>query len=468
MSEPIPISLGQSSAPTRHGYEGASRHINCYSEEAGKEAEVPVIAYARNGLDTFSSSEVSGGVRAMMPIGNRLLAVKGRTICSIDSSGASSIIGGLASDGLVTMAANKRSPSQQVAICCDGVVMMYQAGAVTQITDEDLNAATSVIELDGYMLYGSRNGKLVASDLNSADVIDGLSYATAEASSDELIRVGRRGQEAVVFGAKTTEFWTNVAGDPFPFGRSTVRHYGCAAAGSVADLSETLVFVDHRRHVRLLNGYDAQRISTPPVERALEDETDLSSVRGFAFVERGHEMYALTGTAFTWVYDVNTGLWHERKSYGLSRWRVDCSCEFNGETLFGAYNLPIIYRSDPDLMDDDGDPIEVIVQPPPITAFPKQLSWDRLDIRMTPGVGLNTTAPAELSPEVMVDFSEDGGRTFGAQEHLALGEEAQGLTTLFTTNLGLAPRGGRTLRLSTSASVVRSYVSAHLTATRTR
>ena len=468
MSEPISISLGQSSAPTRYGYEGASRHVNCYSEEAGKEAEVPVITYARNGLETFANSATTGGVRAMMPIGNQLLAVKGRTICAIDASGASDIIGGLASDGLVTMAANKRSPSPQVAICCDGVVKLFQSGVISEITDGDLNAATSVIELDGYMLYASRDGKLVASDLNSADVIDGLSFATAEASSDENVRVARRGQEAVVFGAKTTEFWVNVAGDPFPFARQTVRHYGCAAAGSVADFTESLVFVDHRRHVRILNGYDGQRISTPPVERALEDEPDLSTVRGFSFVERGHEMYALTGTAFTWVYDANTGLWHERKSYGANRWSVDCACEFNGQTLFGAHAVSIVYRSDPDLMDDDDDPIEVIVQPPPITAFPKQLSWNRLDIRMTPGVGLNTTAPAELNPAVMVDFSEDGGRTFGAQEHLEIGEEAQGLTTLFTTNLGLAPRGGRTLRLSTSASVVRSYVSAHLTATRTR
>ena len=464
---PIPIFLGQQSAQTRHGHEGASRHVNCYSEEVGKEAEQAIVNYPSAGWETLASGTMSGGVRAMLEVGNRILAVIGRTICSIDNSGAVTVIGGLASDGLVTMAANKRAPTQQVAICCDGIVMMEQGGTVAQITDTDLNAATSVIELDGYILFGSRNGRLVASDLNAADVIDGLSFATAEASSDDLVRVARRGQEAVIFGVKTTEFWTNIGGDPFPFGRSTVRHYGCAAAGSVADVGETLAFVDHRRHVRMLSGYDAQKVSTPPVERALEDEPDISSVRGFSFVERGHEMYALTGTAFTWVYDLSTGVWHERESYGLSRWRASCSIMRDGVALFGDYALPIIYEASPDLETEDGNPIIMTVQTPPVTAFPKRLTWDRLDLRVIPGTGLNVVGQPNERPELMLDYSHDGGRNWSAQRMLNVGEHGQTLTNVYATRMGLAPKTGRTVRLTMSAAVVRGFVSAYLEAEKT-
>lgn len=456
----IPVFLGQSSAQTRHGHEGAARHVNCYSEAVGKEAEQSAVTYCIAGWDTWASGSMTGGVRAILEVGNRVLTVIGRTICSIDNSGAVTIIGGLASDGLVTMAANKRAPTPQVAICCDGIVMMEQGGTVAQITDTDLNAATSVIELDGYMLYLDRRGKLVSSDLNSADVIDGLSFATAEASADDGVRLARRGQEAVVFGTKTTEFWTNIAGDPFPFGRSTVRHFGCAAAGSVADLGETLAFVDHRRQVRLLNGYDAQRISTPPVERALEDEPDISSVRGFAFVERGHEMFALAGTSFTWVYDFNTGVWHERESYGLNRWRASCAVMRNGVAMFGDYALPIVYAASPSLETEDGNPIIMTVQAPPSTAFPDAVTWHRIDIRVIPGTGLAVSGQPNERPELMLDYSHDGGRNWGVQRFLNVGEQGQSLTNVYATRLGRAPRGGRTWRLRMSAAVVRGFVSA--------
>ena len=79
----------------------------------------------------------------------------------------------------------------------------------------------------------------------------------------------------------------------------------------------------------------------------------------------------------------------------------------------------------------------------------------RLYLDMVTGGGLNSTDPDESEPIVMLDWSDDGGRTFGHELHRSLGADGQYLQRVAFNNLGTTGRQGRIFRVRVSAAVAR-------------
>jgi len=70
----------------------------------------------------------------------------------------------------------------------------------------------------------------------------------------------------------------------------------------------------------------------------------------FCYHQEGHTFYVLNsdsiaaGISSTWVYDLNTGLWHERQSNGI-KWRAACGVYFPlaQKTIVGDYLNGTLY-----------------------------------------------------------------------------------------------------------------------------
>jgi len=100
------------------------------------------------------------------------------------------------------------------------------------------------------------------------------------------------------------------------------------------------------------------------------------------------------------------------------------------------------------------------IQTPPVHAFPYRLQHHALHLDVTAGMGLNSDDPAVSDPEVMIDWSDDGGATWSTQRQESLGRQGERGTHIVTRRLGVAR--SRTYRLSCSAAVARAISNAQL------
>lgn len=460
--EPFPIPLGIRSVPGRAGGpDSAARMINCYAEKIGDEGSITYPIYPIDGLQLFASPAATGGVRALVALdeSNTLLAVVGFSLYQRQGVGSAlteTIVGTIDGAGFVTTARN-RNASPMVAIVAERQVKIWQGGVLTLLSDPDLPAPNSVGFVDGYFVFAIDDGRWYISGIDD-DTVDALDFASAEGNPDGLLRVAVRGRDLLLMGPKTIEPWRNTGASPFPFERVTVIERGLLSAPSVAAYEETIVFVASDGTVRRLDGYATARISDHAVERAIQDEADKASISGEAWQKDGHSFYAVSGTNFTWVYNGTTQLWHENRSYQLTRWRCSQYVKFLDQHLFGDFTEPLIYEADRDTYDENGDPLVMIVQPPAINAYPYAIKINRVFARMVAGEGLNSTDDALADPQLMIEVSSDGGVTFGSMRSGSIGRLGERLKRIIFNRLGRFGEAGAVLRLTCSAPIKRAFL----------
>lgn len=469
MGDPIPVSKGKGSNAARYAQAGQARHVNCYTEETGEEGKTVDIIVAINGWELVATLTNGAGLRKMLVVDSQLLAISGRLLFSTNI-GFSPIttVGGIPSDGPVTMVHNRKTPNKQVAIVCDGLYFFYEAGTLTPGADPDLPPPIAVTEVDGYFVFIIEDGRWYLAGPNTSD-IDALDLAEAEASADSNVTAVVRGRTLIILGEKSAEFWDPNGSGDFPFSRTTAIDVGCYAAKTVdkllvvsknAPAVETVMFcgTDHNgaySGVMALNGYTAAKISTPEVDRLVRDEPDKSSLEAMAFIEDGIPRYVLSGSSFTKAYNAAKGEWFDLKSNGEDRWNASCYAQFGSLVLFGHRSLNKIYKSLPTALDEAGEPIICVIQPPPIGMWPQSMIVDQLWADFITGVGRNIGDDDTDDPELIVDYSKDGGENFAVQRRVKLGQQGQKQTRIKLRTMGKFDHNGLTLRFTVSADVIK-------------
>lgn len=462
----IPISLGSGSNPSRVPAGGAARFINCYLEKQGEDAKAPSIVVASDGLAEFVTLP-NGPIRAMIEVGAYLYVVADRTFYRVSSSGASDILGGVPTSGLVHIARNRRD-SPHIGIVSGGRYWVCDTadGSYVEITASDIGVATfepkSITVMDGYGILPVTSSLWYTSDLDDLMTIDPLEFAKAESNPDEIVTVATREGEVVIFGTRSTEFWQDTGDVDFAFKRSMAIELGCLAAGSVAKVDRTLLWIAHDGTVRVMNGYGGDRVSDYAVERAIAS-VDPNTITATTWWGRGHTFYAISSDDWTWVYDVG-GEWHERIGYDLTRWSVAFCERFGNDLVAGASASGTLYKMSHDYLDEDGSPLIMTVQTPPVHAFPMRLAVSALYVDFAPGVGLATGASQDVAPELMVSYSDNGGQTWSAERRVSIGRQGDMLRRGILRRLGIVGPVGRTFKISASASVVRALLGAALDA----
>ena len=480
MAEPIPIQLGRGTNKGRHGQEGAAALVNCYVERLGEAGKVEWPIYAINGFDSFATlgGSSTADVRAMLALDTLVLVVAGTGLYSTNESGSPvNTVGGVLSDGFVTMARNRRSPNPQVVIVCSGLWFVYQNGVVAQGSDTDLPPPSVVVEIDGFFVFLISDGRWFISAIDDT-TIDALDFTEAQSSPDENVMAAVRGRELIIMGKRSLEFYVDNAGsEDFPFTRIQTASIGCFAAGSVQKVIaqagsavDTVIWAatDHKGSyagIMVLDGYSGRKISTPEVDRLILAETSPSSIRSMSWTEDGHAFYAISGTNFTKVFDTmflgspEAG-WHDRKSYGLTRWRAQCHAQIGQTHIFGDYATNKLYKSNKATYSEPAGPIVSEVVTPPVHMFPHPFVLDALYIDALTGVGINSTTASDASPKLMLDYSDDGGASFGGERMVDLGADAQRHVSIRETEFGLFGANGVSFRMRCSAAVVKGLLGA--------
>jgi hypothetical protein len=371
---PTPISLGTRSNPGRDGAISAARLINCYAEDVGDEGKIRLPIVASDGFTSAATITDGAVTRALLSFSDTAAyGVSGQKLFKLSNALAVTVLATYATSGLVTMARNRKEPNAQIAVCSsDGLVRIIENDSVSTPTIPDGSTFISVSGMDGYFIFVDANGEWFVSGIDT-DVIDELAFAKAEKQPDGLMRSAVRGSDLALFGTRSIEFWQNTGQTDFPFERTTSVSIGCYAAGSVREVTaviggntvDTIAFAATGSQgeyigVFILDGYSASKISTHAVDRSIRLEgTSTANIKAFTWAIDGHVFYCITGSTFTWVYDTVTGLWHERASSALNRWRINDAMAFAGKTIVGDYTLGVLYEMSPSVVSASASTVSI-------------------------------------------------------------------------------------------------------------
>lgn len=423
------------------------RCLNLYPilSESGSSKSVAALR-STSGLVEFAtvgSSEIRGGIESA----NRAFFVSGDTFYEVDAGGSVTDRGTLLSQtGLVDMEENPT----QIMIIDDlyGYIFNKTTNVLTQITDADFPTPSDLTFQDGYFIVTEKDtAKFWISGLNNGTSWGSADNTTVESSPDDLVGLKSDSSNLWLFGTKTTEVFRNTGAAAFPFQRisGAIIETGCAAQRTIQEIDNALFWLGSDENgdaiVWRSNGYSAVRVSTQPIERKLAESTNVAESYAWVYHERGHAFYCLQvkGLSTTLVFDVSTNLWHERSHRNTTTGEEEqhlgvCHVFFNQKHLVGDRLSNKIYQMSLDIYDDNGDPIVRERISPHYDEERRLLTHSRFELDMESGVGLATGQGSD--PQVMMQYSDDGGRTWSSELWNALGKIGEYKTRVRWSKLG--------------------------------
>lgn len=332
----------------------------------------------------------------------------------------------------------------------------FAGSAVSQITAGGGNwpaaGVSSVCYLDGYYVFTARDGSyFFTSDLLSPTVFSGVSFARMSSEVDFFGHCTAFNHELWLWGGRTVSVWYNTGDPTTPFSPRTgaVIHKGCGAYRSIVELDGSLWWLATDGCVYRTVGYQAKRVSTHAIEELLADYADsnFQTVSACGFTHEGHGFYALQLPSIgrTFVYDVTTGLWHERSSTngGTGIWTINAACQRQGVTFFGDSVDGKLWLMERGTLTEKGVSVQRLAQLPGLVTHGPRAFMSRLEIEMQVGIA--------GASSMLLSWSDDGGVNYSTPRSLSTGSAGQTRTRVATTRLGSFRQ--RVLRLQAAGPV---------------
>jgi hypothetical protein len=431
--------------------------INLYLEpnEAGQGE--PGGFYGTPGLLRLATIG-SGGHRASIVAGGFLWVVVGNSVYKVTSAYAATLIGTIPnSTGPVTMAEN----GLQVGIAHPDGWHVVTLATNAMVAVSGAPSLSDIAFIDNYGVGANENGTYSWTALADFTSVDALSFASAEGNPDRIVRTLADHRELWLFGTNTVEVAVVTSDADLPFTRTAFIEQGILAPHSAAKEDNSVLWLGRNEKgqgvVYRADGYVPQRVSTFAVEQAIQTYANPELATAYTYQQDGHHFYVLNFAEATWVCDLNTRLWHQRAyrntSTGeLGRHRSHTHALFNGAHVVGDYADGRLYALDLDTFTDDGDPIYRERTWAQLESENRWIRHHRGELIAEMGVGLDgdPTAP-DADPKVWLQWSDDGGRTWGSAQDRSLGRLGNFGNRAFWRRMGIART--RYYRLWTSAAV---------------
>ena len=346
-----------------------------------------------------------------------------------------------------------------------GYIVTQSSGTptLTKITDTDMGTPKGLTEQDTYFIITQKD----SSDYTYSDTSDGTAWSVgvqvATGESDNLVACISDHRELLLFGERTTEIHYNSGDATFTFERnpSAFIEVGCGAEDSPAKIDNSVFWLADDYTVRRLDGYSPIIISPPKLNQHISGYSTKSDAIGYTFKKDGNSFYVLTfpTESVTWVYNAATQLWHQWASgESQARHRSNCYCYYKGKHLVGDYHNGRIYRLDDDTYTDNSDTIRWTRTAPQIYSPNRnRLFFHEFEIEFRAGVGILSGQGSD--PQVMLDWSDDGGRTWSNEHWTGVGQLGEYKTRAKWWRLGSAY--ARIFRVSGTDPVERSIIGAY-------
>lgn len=382
----------------------------------------------------------------------RIFVVSGFNLYELDSAYTATL------RGTVQLDANPAT------ICSNGAAggqLFITSGDMGYCYDLGTNTLTTVL-LAGARMGAYLTNVFIALDtdlslIRISDIDDGLTwdptqFAQRSLAADPWVSMAVVNSELWLIGSLTGEVWTNQGLFPFPFAPIPGAFFntGCNAPFSLKPIDSVLVWVAQNTEgsgtIVRAQGYAAQRISTHPVESAIQGYANLADAVSFTYTDQGHKFWVcnFVDGAHSWCWDLTTGQWHERGFWNVmtaefEALRVGQHCVgITDDHLVGDRITGQVYsQSDSVATDVDGSGIRRVRvfrgvdDPDEFEVF-----IPSLQIVMQMGIGLATGQGDD--PKAMLQTSRDGGFTYGAERWESIGQMGQYSARAIWRRLGRA------------------------------
>ena len=352
--------------------------------------------------------------------------------------------GYLPANGAAVTGGTGNSATFNIILTKDGVTWKCVSGIpyFAQINDPAFLGGGPAVLQDNYVVYAQPDSnEWGVSKLGDCTTYDANAQATKGA--DIISGVLSSHLNIWLLGKKNIEIWYDAGTTPFPFAKlvGTLIEKGLGAPMSAVIGENTVLWLSSDRQVFMASGFQPKRISTDKIDKELEGYAKVSDALGFFQIQRGHSFYWLIFPSAnrTLVCDVsvNPPEWHTRNSFpNEGRHRANCYHYFNGMHLIGDYATGNIYRLDPTVYMDNGNPLISRMQSREYRAAGKLIQFPDLQLLFDSGHGLQGTDPtAGVTPQVMMRVSKDGGKTFGNERETSMGRAGESdKRTIFRQN----------------------------------
>ncbi|MEM6533144.1 MAG: hypothetical protein AAF654_10995 [Myxococcota bacterium] len=463
---PIPLALGQNAAST-----GAVSLESLENLAAELHPPSPLQKKAQYhlrhtpGLKRRATVGL-GPIRGLAVLDGLLYVVSGNDLYSVDSNYNAVLLtgaDGLYASDLATVPGTGPVPiannGRHIAICTSTNTLVANQSGFSIPSQFNFNGADYQ---DGYGIFTERDTQFLwLSNLDDLTVISGLDFTSADAESDNVVGCLVSNEELLIFKERTLEQWFNAGAASFPYVRSQngVVERGCAASASIAQANRAAVWLGDDLRVYAMQGLQPQPISAPDIERLIEnvDPRDIGSAEGFTYQQDGQLYYVLSFATLSVAYSFDTGKWHKRTSPGLSRYRASGYAYWLNRHIVGDSESGNLYELRMDELKDNDDPVIRRSVLPPVYGGGNPVFMGDLLLDTEAGTGLNDGQGED--PKIMLELSDDDGRTWSSQRPASMGKIGQYDTQAVWTRLGRFRRT-RHLRLSISDPVPVHWVSA--------
>jgi hypothetical protein len=366
-----------------------------------------------------------------------LYVVNGPTLYRVAADGAETDLGAIAGTGRVWLLSN--STQLLVLVPGDpstGYIFTTGPDSLATISDTDFKAngePQAACYVDGYFVFTTDEKKFIISALNDGTSYNALDFGSAESSPDRVVLPFVFKNQLFIAGDQTIEGFTNIGGADFPFRRSGLfLDQGVLAPFSVVRTPGVVYFmgagVNEGPAIWGMAGNEPERVSTQAIDAILDrlSDDELRDVFGLQYAAGGHYFVAFALPDVTLVFDPTTGKWHERYSRVTNvdltvedvRWRVNSIMKVYGQLYAGDSQDGRIGIIDNDVYTAYGETIFRSFATMPFQDNMKPFTLPYLELTVESGVG-NAAAP---DPQVRLDISRDGGKTWLPERRRSMGK----------------------------------------------
>jgi hypothetical protein len=352
--------LAGPSNPSRSPNVDAERSVNLYPEVVdGGTGATRMIMRSTPGMAPFVVFP-GGPARALWSMDNRCFAVVGNRLFELFLNQTGVQRGIVQVDGQPATITGNGSNGHQLLITSAGRLYLYdlRSGDFAEVSDASAPYPVSCATFcDGYFVALMANSnRFYLSTLYDGTSWNALDVGAISTSADQVLAMVSTHRELLFFGSQHTHIWGNTGASNFPFeqiGGVEIEH-GVLSPWSLQILDNTVYWIGQdvtgKGLIWRLNGYTPERVCTQAVEYRMRQSGRVEDALGWSYSDEGHAFYVVTipGGETTWVYDVATGLWHERALWDdrLMTWQPmpgRCHAMFGGQHLVGDETTGAIY-----------------------------------------------------------------------------------------------------------------------------
>lgn len=445
----------------------------------------------------------NGPVRKLLEINGRTFFVAGPNFGEIFANGTNAVYFAVANDTLpCTMAA---SP-QQVLIASGGSLYVYQlltapnslnltAGQFAVIDPNNFSSPTAapnpvsrVEFMDGFFIALLANSQtFYLSNPFDATNWPGLQKLIVSVSSDNVVSMIVNQRRLALLGRKTSViYYDSGSSSIFDVDPSGTIENGTEAMNSVVKLDNSIFWLDRDDRgagvVRRMAGYTPLRVSNHAVEFAIQGYPKADDAVGYGYQDQGHSFYVLNfpTAQHTWVYDVSTGMWHERGYWNAGIGAFSAHKSQTHAFAFGRHlvgdlsssnvydmEIPQVVGSDYAFVTDNGNPIRHVRRAPHVSLEFQRIFYNDLYIEAETGLGpqppLRDGSGDPRDPPLILRWSKDSAHTWSNEYILNCGQAGKFKKRIRKARLG-SSKTGMVIEISASDPIPWRLVEGYLNA----